>query len=297
MNNNVYIRSNRSIMTLSLTRIIFIIPMIIYGFYKNGVYLYQNSYITLFDMFRPLIFIIGGGLIGFLVNIIYEKIIKKNKSNILNISFSSFHIEYGILLGCVTSINTNLLIFFGVTFSVLFISKFLNNRVNTMALAFIIIFLIGNLLGDYQFANAYETSKNFSLTFMDYLIGRGPGGIAGTHILLLILALFGLYITNNNKTTISLVAVLSYIILAGVYCFFAHQNFLELLFMNNYLFILSFISTDSVTSCYTSRGKMVFGLAISILTFALSFIIPIVAPFVAILVISLFNNLIDRKVN
>ena len=45
MKNNVYIRSDRSIFTISITRICLLIPLIIYGFYNNGIHLYNNDYI------------------------------------------------------------------------------------------------------------------------------------------------------------------------------------------------------------------------------------------------------------
>ena len=37
MKNNIYIRSNKSIKTISLTKIFFLIPLMLYGLYKNGI--------------------------------------------------------------------------------------------------------------------------------------------------------------------------------------------------------------------------------------------------------------------
>ena len=54
--NNVYVRGNTSIKSISLTRLFLLLPLIIYGCYKNGVYLYTSNYINLFDMFRPINF-------------------------------------------------------------------------------------------------------------------------------------------------------------------------------------------------------------------------------------------------
>ena len=42
---------------------------------------------------------------------------------------------------------------------------------------------------------------------------------------------------------------------------------------------------------------ILFGLLIGILTFALSYYNSILAPAISITIVSLFNNLIDRKVN
>ena len=46
MKNNVYVRSNKSIKSITLTKLLFLLPLIIYGFYKNGIYLYQEHYIS-----------------------------------------------------------------------------------------------------------------------------------------------------------------------------------------------------------------------------------------------------------
>lgn len=297
MNNNVYIRSERSIMTISLARILFIMPLVIYGFYKNGIYLYQNDYVSLINMFRPLYFIFGGAIFGALVNIIYERLIKKNDDSLLTIIFSSFHVEYGIILGAVMSINANIAIFLGVLFVVLFASKFTNNRINTMAFCFILIYIIESTISSFVYANPYESANSFSLSFMDYMIGRGPGGIASTHVILLFVAIIGLELTNSNKTSIAISAIAIFTLAVGIESIITNSNFLDNYFINNYPFIFTFIATDSVTSCYTIRGKVVFGLAIGLLSFGLSLWNAILAPYIAILVVSLFNNLIDRKAN
>lgn len=297
MNNNIYVRSSKSIFSISLTRMLFIIPMILYGFYKNGIYLYQNNYISLFNMFRPLIIILGSAVIGALINIIYEIIIKKNKDKLINILFSSFTIEYAVLIACVMSINVNLLIYFGILFIVLFISKFLNNRINIMAIIFLVIYVISYFTGGFSFANNYENSKVFSYTLMDYFIGRDSGGIASTHIIFLSLAIFGLFITNNNKTDITLSSIVTFIILSIFISMFNHVDVIKIIFNNNIPFIFSLIATDSVTSCYTGKGMITFGILIGIITALLSVINPIIAPYIAIAIASLFNVLIDKYVN
>lgn len=297
MKNNVYVRSSKSIFSISLTRLLFILPMIIYGFYKNGIYLYQNGYISLFNVFRPLIIIFGSAIIASLINIIYEMLIKKNKDKLINILFSSFTIEYAVLIACVMSINVNLIIYFGVLSVLLFISKFLNNRVNVMAIIFLVIYGISYFTTGFSYANSYENSKVFSYTIMDYFIGRGSGGIASTHIIFLALAIFGLFITSNNKTDITLSSIITFIAVLIFISIFNHINVIENIFNNNIPFIFALIATDSVTSCYTSRGMIIFGVLIGIIASLFSIINPIIAPFIAILIVSLFNILIDKYAN
>ena len=137
MKNNVYVRSKRSIKNITLLRIVLLLPLIIYGLYKNGIYLYINKYTNILGLFKPLVFILIGALIGAIVNILYEYIIKRNKDKLIDVIFSSFHVEYGMLLGCIASLNTNLIIYSSVIFVVFIISKFLKNRINTICFIFI----------------------------------------------------------------------------------------------------------------------------------------------------------------
>lgn len=297
MNNNIYVRNKTSIKTISLTRIILLLPLIIYGFYKNGIYLYKNGYINIINMFKPLLLILIGALIGIVTNILYEKLINRSRCNLDEIIFSSFHLEYGIVLACLSSINTNILIFALATLVIFTLSKFLNNRINTIAIASIVIYAISLINGEYIFENSYELSKKFSLNFLDYLIGRGSGGIASTHILLLLVAIVGMHLTSNNKTEITTSSVLAYTIPTIILGIFTHSDILRTLFSYNYFFIFTYVATDSVTSCYTANGKIIYGIFIGLTTFGLSMLNPVLAPFVSIAIFSILNNLIDRKGN
>lgn len=294
--NNVYVRGNTSIKSIVSMRLFLLLPLIIYGCYKNGVFLYMNNYVNFFDMFKPLILILLGALIGALVNIIYEKIIKRRKEGLISAIFSSFHVEYGVVLACVSSVSTNIYVFVICTFFLFLISKFLNDHINIIAITFITIYLIMTLKGEYIFANNYELSKTFSLNILDYITGRAPGGIAATHIILLLVALTGLHISNINKSEITIYTCISYMIPAIIYAVIKNINILDILFLNNYMFIFTFIATDSVTSCYTINGKKLFGILIGLTTFGFYQINPILAPFISIALISILNNLIDRKV-
>lgn len=298
LKNNVYVRSNRSIKTISITRICLLIPLIIFGLYKNGISLYREGYISFIEIFRPLIYIMIGALSGIVVNILYQKVIKKSNDDIISVIFSSFHMEYGIILGMLTSINTNIILFTLVVFVGFFISKFLHHRVNLMCLIMIIIYLITQLvLGGYSYLNISETSGHFSYEFMDYLVGKHPGGIASTHIILIILTSLALHMTNNNKTLISLSSIVTLLIVIGLYSLLTNANFSQILFSNNIIMLMCFVANDYQTSSYTQRGMIVFGILIGILTFLLTFLNAYLAPLISILIVSLFNNLIDRKCN
>lgn len=296
--NKVYVKENRSIFTISRNRILLLIPMILYGLYKNGLFLYRKGYVDLFSLFKPLMMLGIGILIGCLVNIIYEYLFKRSKDKFINVLFSSFHIEYGIITSSILAINTNIVIYSIVTFIVFITSKILNNRVNTVALTFITIYIVSILTNNpFTFINSYENDKTLSLTFFDYLIGRGVGGMLSTNTLLMLLSCILLYLTDNFKINITISSLLTYIILVIIGSFIFKYNIVNILFLPNILYALSFIATDLVTSPYTDKGQVIYGILISIITYILNFYIPTISVFVTIVIISLFNSIIDRIVN
>ena len=296
--NNVYLRSKKSIFNISIMRILMLIPMILYGIYKNGIFLYANKYTTnILDLFRPLTFILGGALVGAMVNLLFEYAFNKNaeKPTLKEALFSSFHIEYGIILGCLTSINTNMLVFFLTLLIIFILSKFLKNRVNTICICFIIIYAIQSLvLHDFNYMNIYETNKLFEYNILDYIIGKNVGGIAATHILLNIIIFIVLSVTNNTKTSVGVLSMLSSFILFSLYCMIANINIGNVYLQYGYIFIFTFVATDYVTSSYTILGMRIFGILVGVLTFAFYFVNPIIAPIIAILITSLLNNVCDR---
>lgn len=292
------IKSNNSIKSISINCLLSLIPLILFGFYKNGISLYIKDYVNIWGMFRPLLFIIIGGLIGIIVNIIYDKIILKNNNKLIDNIFGSFHMIYGILIACISSINTNLLLFSIVTFIVLFLSKFIkNNKINVVTVAGLIIFFIMNLINEFSFLNVYEASNKFNMNAIDYLFGKGSGGIFTTNIILLVISYIILYCSKVYKKSIPIYSSISFLILTIIYCLVTKNvtNILNMIFTNGILFSFIFIASEPTSSSYTKYGQLIYGILVGILTFLLYLIQPALSSLGAILIASIFNNIIDLK--
>lgn len=290
------IKSDNSIKRISCMYILSLLPLILFGFYKNGISLYIKKYVNIYGMFRPLLFILIGFIIGILVNIIYEKIIKKNKGK--NIIFSSFHPIYGILIACIISINCNIILFSLVSFIVLFISKFIkNNKINYVALSSLIIFLIMNIFGEFSFLNIYEASNKFNLNAIDYMFGKGSGGIFTTNIILLVVSFIFLYNIKTYKKSISISSISTFVILVVSFCIYKNEigNIMNILFTNGILFSFIYIATDSISSSYTSKGKVIYGILVGLFTFLLYLVNPALSSLGGILIASILNGVIDLK--
>lgn len=292
------IKSNNSIKRICFNYFLSLLPLILFGFYKNGISLYIKKYINIFDMFRPLYFIFIGLFIGILVNIIYEKIIKKSKDKYMDIIFSSFHPLYGIIISCIISINTNILLFSSVTFIVLFISKFIkDNKINYIALSSLIIFFIMNMFDKFSFLNLYEASNKFNMDAIDYMFGRGSGGIFTTNIILLIIGFIVLSYSKIYKKSITIFSSITFIILTIIYCIFVNNigNIMNMLFTNGILFNFVFVATDPLSSSYTKEGKIIYGVLVGLFTFFLYLINPVLSSLGAILIASILNYILDMK--
>ena len=291
------IKSDNSIKKIYLVYIISLLPLLLFGFYKNGINLYIKKYVGIYGLLKPLIIILLGFIIGVLVNIIYEKIIKKSDGKFKDIILSSFHPLYGLLIGSIISINTNLLLFSVITFIVLFISKFLTLKINYIALAGLIIIFIMNMLNEFTFLNIYEQNNNFNMTTIDYMLGKGSGGLITTNILLLIISFIILYNLKTYKRIIPIVSTIVFIILTICYSLYINNigGILDMLFTNGILFSFVYIGSETVSSSYTKNGIIIYSILLGLITFLLYLINPALSSLGAILIVSILNNLLDLK--
>lgn len=291
------LKSNYSIKKISLIYLLSLLPLIVFGFYKNGINLYMKKYVNIFGLLKPLLIIIIGFIIGILVNLIYEKLVKKSNSKISDIIFSSFHPIYGVLIAGVSSINTNLLLFTIITFIVLFISKFLSLKINYVALCSLIILFIMNIFNKFTFLNIYEINTKFNLNTIDYMLGKGSGGIITTNILLLILSFIILYNIKTYKKLIPIISTIVFGLLVICYSIYNNNigNILNMMFTNGILFSYIYIAPETISSCYTKNGIIIYSILIAIITFLLYLINPALSSLGAILIVSIFNSLIDLK--
>lgn len=257
-----------------------IIPLLIFGFYKNGIKSYDGIYIL-----HPLILDLVGFASGVLVSIILEK--KK--------PLTSFYPFYGLLSASLVFPNTSIIVFGLICFISLFIYKKINkNNVNIVCVIALIVILISNF---------YETSylnlvinSNTNLDGLDYLLGKGSAGLNASCTLLSLTSYLYLSTKAFYKREIPLYSFLTYSILMVIYLSFIgdiNSLFVRLL-SNGTIFSLVFVSTMGTTSSYTKRGRICYALILGILMFILSFSFPSLAVISAIFLVSIMHKYIDK---
>lgn len=257
-----------------------IIPLLIFGFYKNGIKSYSGIL-----MFHPLALDLIGFISGALVSIILEK--KK--------PFESFYPLYGLLSASLVFPNTSLIIFGIICFISLFIYKKIGkNSFNIVCVISLIVILISNFYEPSYLKIAIN--NNINLDGLDYLLGKGSAGLNASCTLLALISYAYLSSKPFYKREIPLYSFLVYSILMVIYLSFIgdiNSLFVRLL-SNGTIFSLVFISTMGTTSSHTYRGRVCYAFILGILMFALSFGFPSLAVISAIFLVSLMHKYIDK---
>lgn len=277
---STFVREETNIKKIISYLYISIIPLLIFGFYKNGIKSYDGIYIL-----HPLILDLVGFASGTVVSIILEK--KK--------PLTSFYPFYGLLSASLVFPNTNIIVFGLICFISLFIYKKINkNNVNIVCVIALIVILISNF---------YETSylnlvinSNTNLDGLDYLLGKGSAGLNASCTLLSLTSYLYLSTKAFYKREIPLYSFLTYSILMVIYLSFIgdiNSLFVRLL-SNGTIFSLVFVSTMGTTSSYTKRGRICYALILGILLFILSFSFPSLAVISAIFLVSIMHKYIDK---
>lgn len=277
---STFVREETNIKKIISYLYISIIPLLIFGFYKNGIKSYDGIYIL-----HPLIIDLVGFASGTVVSIILEK--KK--------PLTSFYPFYGLLSASLVFPNTSIIVFGLICFISLFIYKKINkNNVNIVCVIALIVILISNF---------YETSylnlvinSNTNLDGLDYLLGKGSAGLNASCTLLSLASYLYLSTKAFYKREIPLYSFLTYSILMVIYLSFIgdiNSLFVRLL-SNGTIFSLVFVSTMGTTSSYTKRGRICYALILGILMFILSFSFPSLAVTSAIFLVSIMHKYIDK---
>ena len=277
---STFVREETNIKKIISYLYISIIPLLIFGFYKNGIKSFDGIYIL-----HPLVLDLVGFASGALVSIILEK--KK--------PLTSFYPFYGLLSASLVFPNTNIIVFGLICFISLFIYKKINkNNVNIVCVIALIVILISNF---------YETSylnlvinSNTNLDGLDYLLGKGSAGLNASCTLLSLASYLYLSTKDFYKKEIPLYSFLIYSILMVIYLSFIgdiNSLFVRLL-SNGTIFSLVIVSTMGTTSSYTKRGRICYALILGILMFILSFSFPSLAVISAIFLVSIMHKYIDK---
>ncbi len=255
--NKVYAHKNKDYSKYINKIIISLIPLILYGIYKNGIILYTNKYINIVDIFKPLFIPLIGLIIGILIDYLkHKKIIFENSL-------------YGLIIGMIMPLNINYILFIVCTFSLLFLLSYLDKifTVNKICLIKLIIILILFIMNSYSYANPLELEAyKYSYNILYLLGGRVISGISISSTILIFLSYLYLSITSYYyKKDIPFYLISIYLLIMVVYSVISGFNVNNFINPNIY-FAFIFIAPLISTSPYTKTGKLIYSLLIALIS-------------------------------
>ena len=285
----MYIHSKLDYKKNILIYFLTLVPLIIYGVYKNGYLLYQKNLISIYEVFKPIYLL----LICFLL---YEiiSLIKNRK-----IVFDNDLISCLIISLIVPPMISYLYFTIGITIF-LIINVFLKDRIvyNKIAFGKLLIVLILVLFSKYGYYNALELNYNYSFNIMDYITGRQIGSISSTSIILMIVGYVILSLFAVYKKNIPIISYIVYLIGCIIYSLLINRLDITTYFNASIIFAFIYVATDSKSSPYMFKKSIFYGIIIGILTLVFSSIINVYeGVYISILITSILFGLLNKHKN
>lgn len=280
--NKVYIHSKNTIDKYVLKYIYGLIPLVLYGIYKNGIILYNANLINFLSIFKVLYLIIISLIIYIIFSIITKRKLKLNLE-LLSILIIPLFMPYSI----------NLLLYSISLFILLFIDYYLSKILKYNNISFIIlgIILVLVIFNRYNYLNPLELTNNYLYTFLDLLFGRNPGGIATSSIIIGIILIIYYSIFTIYKQNIAISSIIVFLLLTAILNNF---NINSLLNSNA---ILSFILNrpELKNTPVSLKGTIIYGIVVGIISALLcQFVSIYTGAFIAIFIVSLSYSILHK---
>ncbi len=318
-----YMKSNNSTSNMMYTILIVLVPFIIFGTFKNGIYPAVLGYGNLYTVFKPLIYVVVPALTCLLTEYLYY-LIKNDKKSFYQLFGESYAIIPGVFLGLITSINTPIwLLILGsiiASLSKLLFGGFGKNKFNPALVgALLVTVIFASYLGGYL--NPYETdvissatplsnmtASGYVITYENlvspygslwtFFFGNRPGAIGETCSFLCIVALIYLIYKKTIKWRIPISYLLSVTVISLIICitkdiglWFVLYNLLS----GGLLFGATFMATDPVTSPISHTGQIIGGVFLGVSTMFIRYLTPLPeGVLISILIFNILTILINK---
>ena len=280
--NKVYIHSKNTIDKYVLKYIYGLIPLVLYGIYKNGIILYNANLINFLSIFKVLYLIIISLIIYIIFSIITKRKLKLNLE-LLTILIIPLFMPYYI----------NLLLYSISLFILLFIDHYLSKILKYNNISFIIlgIILILVIFNSYNYLNPIEQTNNYSYSFLDLLFGRNPGGIATSSIIIGIILIIYYSIFTIYKQNIAISSIIVFLLLTAILNNFNINSLLN----SNAILSFILIAPELKNTPVSIKGTIIYGSLIGIISGLLcQYVSFYVGSFLALFIISLIYGILHK---
>lgn len=327
--NGPFLKSKNKTTHMMRNLLFALLPIIIFNFYKNGIVPFTHGKTDLWGLFYPLFFVFFASVSTYLIEWVGAKfLLKKNKEETKSYLKHSYAIFPGLFLALILPIHTPIwILFLGCVIATgigkLVYGGFGNNIFNPALIGrlFIITMYATVITTHGGYLNAYEVDTvssatpltNIAMTsgigtydtlvkpygsLLDFFTGMIPGAVGETSALLCILAFIYLTMTKVIKWRIPVFYIGTVFCMT---CFIGFQGgvgFWYPLFQilsGGLFFGAVFMATDPVTSPVTSKGQILYGICLGILTVVFRYLTPYPeGVLTSILTMNLLVFIIDR---
>lgn len=287
------------ILGINLLYILSVLPLIIFGYYKNGILVSQKGSLSFFLSLQYLIIPIVIIILSYVFETYYYIVVKKedNIKNVVN-SIAPF---VNVLCYLVCAPTDYLWISIPIIVILDILLKFINNRfsINQVALFRCLLYGIMMIIGHYSLSNYYEATLESSIVDPSLLfLGKGIGFIGTTSTLLAIVGYIVLLFNSYYKKDIPIVAFLGYAVVSIIVYFVGGLNFNELLintFNSGLVFALVYVSSISVSTPVVNGGRFIYSILIGVLCAIMVNVLNFdIGIYFVILILSLLTPIFDK---
>lgn len=270
-----------------------LLPLILYGFYKNGLLPFLNQDASFFIMIKPIFMPLCMMGIGALVDYLF--FLKSNQKTIWT------HMPlFGLLIGMALPINANIfltsILLFALLYGIRFLAMKIHHQISPLFLTISILLLLLTFVGGVNFLNSTESTHTLLYNIPDIFFGRSVGGISSTSIFWMLISFGYLCFDYYYKKEIPVTILGTYFLLTILFELFLPSGDLLKSLLNPTVFFGSiFIACEMRYSPYSNTGKILYSILIGVLGFfLLKFMNASVGFFLAITIVSLFVPIIDE---
>lgn len=282
MKDKVFLHTKENISIIVKKYLLCLLPLIIYGIYKNGYLLYSRNLISFPEIFK-IVYLL---LISFCVYLIINKLIFKK-------SFWSLDLVFILVIPLFMPSNINIVIYTLGLFISYLLASILGKKLkfNKMAFCKLFIILLLVLFSNYTYLNSGEALNIYSLNLWDNLWGRNIGGIATSNIILGLIILIIFCLTNMYKKSVAISSLLTFLILTLI----LNDFNINIITYSTPILGIILLNIDTTSTPVTKKAMIIYGTMHGILTSILTTYLNLnEGVFISTLFLSFFALLLDK---
>lgn len=253
---NVFFHSKDNLKKSVISYILCLLPLYLYGIYKNGILLYNKNAIGFIGIFKLIYLLLIGILVYAIVNIIFKKKLK------IDLEFLSLFIIPLFMMPNVSFLIYGIGMFIGLII-INVVQKYLRININKIAFIKLLIVLLMLLFSVYSYENNLESMNIYAFNIFDLMWGRNIGGLGSTSIILSVIIMLILAIINNYKYIICVGAISTLVIFSLI--FHEYSFFIT----SAGLVPIIFVATDLESTPVSKKWCLVNGIIVGLVGFFL----------------------------